>query len=187
VTVSAEHFETFDLNLQLHLRYCRAEDVPKLEWGGMFSMDAYIIEKSFLRHLAGKNIMLVCEANNFPIAQVWIDLERHAADGAGFIWALRVLPGLRRLGIGTRLVAAAEALIAEHGFACAEISVETHNVRARQLYERLGYQQIGDDGDPPVEWSPEPEHLQPPHIIMRKQLTPGAECRIENVTGVQTH
>jgi CheY-like chemotaxis protein len=61
------------------------------------------------------------------------------------IWAVRVLPPLQGLGIGGRLVIAAEEAIARAGFARAEIGVETDNPAARRLYERLDYRLVGTE------------------------------------------
>lgn len=83
--------------------------------------------------------MLLAEARNFPVAQVWIDLTRQAQDDAGVLWALRVLPGLQGAGIGSRLIGQAEALLRERDYRISEIGVERHNEDARRLYERLGY------------------------------------------------
>ena len=59
-----------------------------------------------------------------------------------------VLPELRGRGIGTELVAAAERLARERGWARISLSVSVDgNPTARRLYERLGYV---DAGVPPV-------------------------------------
>jgi GNAT superfamily N-acetyltransferase len=50
-----------------------------------------------------------------------------------------VLPDRRSRGIGARLVAAAERLAAANGHAACSLSVSKQNLRARALYERLGY------------------------------------------------
>jgi ribosomal protein S18 acetylase RimI-like enzyme len=55
------------------------------------------------------------------------------------LWALRVKPGWRGRGIGTRLIAAAEQVARRAGRSWAELEVEPHNTRARALYEGLGY------------------------------------------------
>ena len=50
-----------------------------------------------------------------------------------------VLPGRRSAGIGGRLARAAEELAAARGHERCSLSVSDVNVRARALYERLGY------------------------------------------------
>ena len=51
---------------------------------------------------------------------------------------------MQNLGIGRRLIAAAEQVIRENRLAIAELGVEKTNVAARRLYERLGYQIVGE-------------------------------------------
>lgn len=50
---------------------------------------------------------------------------------------------MRSQGIGTRLIAAAEAMIVVRGYAQVGLGVEVTNLRARHLYERLGYRDWG--------------------------------------------
>jgi ribosomal protein S18 acetylase RimI-like enzyme len=126
--------------MDVTLRVCRAADLRKLEWFGWFTRHRSFIEEAFRRQQLGEVIMVVAEANGFPVGQVWIDLVRNAERGAGLLWALRVLPGLQGGGVGTRMIAYAEALLRARGLAFSEIGVERHNRQARRLYERLGYQ-----------------------------------------------
>lgn len=77
-----------------------------------------------------------------PIAKCGIDLV--AVSGAGTIQQLATRPDLRGLGIGTRLIAAAEARIRDRGLMVAMIAVDGDNPRTRTLYERLGYVACGE-------------------------------------------
>ena len=56
-----------------------------------------------------------------------------------------MLPPLQNLGIGTRLILAAEDILKSHGFRFAEIGAEKDNPGAKRLYERLGYQVTRDN------------------------------------------
>ena len=56
---------------------------------------------------------------------------------------LFVMPELRSLGIGTRILAHAEGLAVERGFTRIGLAVGIDNPRARALYERLGYADAG--------------------------------------------
>jgi ribosomal protein S18 acetylase RimI-like enzyme len=130
--------------LAVHVRLCREDDLPRLEWLGLFTPHRAIIREAFARQRAGDNVMLVGEAGGFPVAQAWIDLARLRAERAGLLWAVRVFPGLRGAGIGSRLIAAAEEVLRRLRFAEAEIGVEKDNPAARRLYERLGYAVVRD-------------------------------------------
>lgn len=65
------------------------------------------------------------------------------AMGSPYIASIAVTPSHRGKGIGTQLAAYAEIYFAEtqrHIFLC----VSSFNSRARELYERLGYETIGE-------------------------------------------
>jgi ribosomal protein S18 acetylase RimI-like enzyme len=136
--------DSFPVRLDVVIRPCREADLPALEWFGLFAPHRQMIRRVFEQQRRGEALMLVVEANGEPSGQLWIDLRRGDEDGqVGEIWAVRVLPCLQRRGIGTRLVAVAEALLRERGFARAQLRVETDNPAARRLYERLGYALAG--------------------------------------------
>ena len=136
--------EAFTLTVPLTIRPCAAEDLPALEWFGLFRCHREIFAEAWARCCAGQNPMLVADLNGFPAGQAWVDLTKRAPDPVGLIWALRVLPCLQGLGIGARLLAAAEAEIGRRGLGIAEIGVEKDNPGARRLYERLGYRLAGE-------------------------------------------
>lgn len=136
-------FDRFTLPLPVAIRPCRPADLPDLEWFGLFTPHRAIIRATYARQCRGETLMLVADMNGFPAGQAWIDFTKRQARGAALIWAVRVLPPLRDRGLGSRLVAAAEAAIARAGVGLAEIGVETDNPAARRLYERLGYRFVG--------------------------------------------
>ena len=89
-----------------------------------------------------------------PIAKGGVNyVER---PGAGVLFHLDTVDGLRGLGLGSRLIAEAEARIRRRGLGVAALGVEDANAAARRLYERLGYRfltrepaswdVVGDDG-----------------------------------------
>lgn len=68
---------------------------------------------------------------------------------------IQLLPYIQGRGIGTSVIDELKAEAIEAGISV-ELSVELDNPRARQLYERLGFVKIGDDGsDERFQWSPE--------------------------------
>ena len=86
----------------------------------------------------------------------------------GYIRTIAVVPGWRSLGLGRQLVGFAEERIFRQSpnvFLC----VSSFNDRARSLYERLGYEAVGELRDYIVrghsEW------------LMRKTIGPSAEFR----------
>lgn len=161
-----DEMTVFPVRLDVVIRAVREEDLPALGWFGMF--DEETLREALGRHEAGAMIFLVAEANGHAVGQAWVDVRGGDGEGVGVIWAVRVLPALQRKGIGTRLVAAAEAALAERGIGAAELQVERSNVAARRLYERLGYAETaretnrGRGGGP--RWCPQRQWL------MRKAL-----------------
>jgi ribosomal protein S18 acetylase RimI-like enzyme len=64
----------------------------------------------------------------------------------GYIRTIAIAPGHRDRGLGSQLMSFAEARIFQ-GSPNAFLSVTSFNPRARALYERLGYQYVGELSD----------------------------------------
>lgn len=137
--------DRFELPARFVIRACAQSDLENLEWFGMFTAHREIIREGFRRHLTGENPMLVLELGGFPVGQAWIDLAKKRARSIGVLWALRILPCFQGMGLGTRLVHAAERVVREAGQAVVEVGVERTNEAARRLYERLGYALAGEE------------------------------------------
>jgi ribosomal protein S18 acetylase RimI-like enzyme len=116
--------------------------------------------------------MLVAVVNEFPVGQVWIDLVKQREQATGILYALRVLPPLQNLGIGTRLIAAVEDLLCKRGYKIVELGVEKDNPDAKRLYERLGYCVIRDNLETWEIVTPDGQKVQEQALewIMRKSL-----------------
>lgn len=139
----------------LVIRPVRAEDLPALEWDGVYTGYRHVFRETFEDAQRGQRIMLVALAAGEMVGQVFVQLssaDLHFADGAmrGYLYALRVRPVWRGQGVGRRLIAAAEAALRERGFTTAVIAAGKENTGARELYERLGYRAFAED---PGEWS----------------------------------
>lgn len=131
--------ERFEVVVPVRLRPCLEADLPGLECGGAFTHHRELIAEAWRRHLAGEVRMIVAAAGQALAGQVWVDLVRRRASGAGYLWALRVAPWIEGRGLGGRLLAAAEGVVAAQGLAAAEITAEVGNAGALRLYERRGY------------------------------------------------
>lgn len=147
---------SFTVCLEVVIRPCREEDLPALEWFGLFASHRPLIRRVFEQHLRGEAVMLVAEVNGEASGQLWIDLQAGCDRRAAEIWAVRVLPCLHGQGIGARMMADAEALLRARGFQRVQLRVETDNPEARRLYEGLGYAFAGL-----VEAQDPPEHPEP--------------------------
>ncbi len=77
--------EHFTIPLDLKIRPCRKEDLLALEWFGMYSQFREITLKNFESYEKGEILMLVAEANNFPVGQAYIDLVKRSEESIGVI------------------------------------------------------------------------------------------------------
>ncbi len=128
--------QEFDVTARVIIRSARAEDLPKLEWFGAFAHFRQLYQRTWRDHQAGRRLMLVADLNGFPVGQVWVDV---IPTDYAYLYALRVMEPLQGTGIGTHLIASAEALARGHSYRQIQLAVEKTNTRARRLYERLGY------------------------------------------------
>jgi ribosomal protein S18 acetylase RimI-like enzyme len=120
-----------------------SDDLPNVRWAG---------SETHLKHVAvalqrvatgAVEYLAVRAPNGFPVSIGGIDYEAH--ERAGALWQLSTHEALRSLGLGTRLIDQAEARVRQRGFARAVMGVEVDNIRARALYERLGYRPVGHE------------------------------------------
>lgn len=90
--------------------------------------------------------MLLAVARGFPIAQVWIDLVAKRRERVAVLWAIRTFFPLQRVGIGSRMVRAAEKAVRNRRYVRAELEVEEVNGAVIAFYRRLGWRIAGKDG-----------------------------------------
>ena len=167
--------ETVVRELSITIRPCTREDLVGLEWWGQFSEHRGIFAEAFERHERGENVMLVADLKGSPIGQAWVDLGRYD-DGTALLWAVRVFPALQGLGLGTRLIAAAERAAAARGARRVELSVETTNDGALRLYRSLGYDVVGEVVEPWRYVTPDGRTVETQQAlrVLRKDLPIGA-------------
>jgi ribosomal protein S18 acetylase RimI-like enzyme len=130
--------------LRIEFRLCHEDDLPALEWYGLFWAHREIIRDAFDRQRRGEVLMLLAITNGFPVGQAWMDLARLRSENGALLWAVRVFPFLQGRALGARLIARAERLLAARQIAFVEVGAEKDNPRARRLYERLGYRLTHD-------------------------------------------
>lgn len=97
----------------------------------------------------------------------FVELE-HESVGTFYVNALAVLPGRRGLGIGSRLMHAAEEAAAERGAEGLSIQVYSQNAGAVGLYERLGYRTVARR---PVLLHPCQPYYDEDVLLMMKDVT----------------
>lgn len=157
--------------LSFEIRECGPDDAERLAWMGLLPAQRASIDEAYARHAAGREVLLVAASQGFPIAVVRLELphdgSEHDEDPIAVIAALRVMPGLQNLGIGTALLLAAERVMRERGVPTAEISIERDDLRGIARYVRRGYVAIECDACG--------------HVVLRKSLDPFAARPLQSM------
>ncbi len=133
--------------LPVKVRYAEERDAAPLEWYGHQANLRLHFRELLDRAATGEVVVLVAEANGYPVGRLAIDFARRP--GTAYVWSFAVIPHLQRLGIGTLLLRAVERVARERGAGGVELHVEIWHDEgrgARRLYERLGYRATGRDG-----------------------------------------
>ncbi len=98
------------------------------------------IRESVARHAVGDTLLVARAEGVVGFAMVVIETGTFEQDCTrGVVENLYVVPERRGEGVGTALVEAAEATLADRGADVVSIEVMADNGRARELYRRLGY------------------------------------------------
>jgi ribosomal protein S18 acetylase RimI-like enzyme len=119
----------------------RTEDLAALGWSGTAAHIRSVA--SYLSRVPAGEVeyLVVRGLDGTPVAKAGIEYAE--APGVGTIMQLATHGELQGLGMGTALIAAAEERIRRRGLTKARMGVEDDNPRARTLYERLGYKEVG--------------------------------------------
>lgn len=144
------HSFIFSVRLPVTIRPAERDDIMKLEWYGTYASARNGIRRAFMEQAQGRRLMLVADINGFPVAQVYLQFSAsnpEIADGVhrAYLYAFRVIEHLRGCGIGTHLLAAAERELIQRGFSLVVLQVAKTNHAALRLYQRNGYQVIGEE------------------------------------------
>ncbi len=132
------------------IRRLREEDLAGLEWSQEHVRFRRMFRSAFDDMRAGTRSLWVAAAGDLVVGRLfiqWNSADRRYADGVSraYLYALRVHSQLQRQGVGTRLVAAAEAELCARRMSTATLAVGQANVEAYRLYKRLGYTVFDDD------------------------------------------
>jgi ribosomal protein S18 acetylase RimI-like enzyme len=139
--------------MPLTIRDLTAEDLPWCRWSGSRSHLVSVAD-ALRRAQAGEmDYLAACPPSGLPVAIGGVDYAKFP--GAGEIMQLSVHPALQSCGIGTILIQAAEQRVRARGLRRSELGVEESNLRARALYERLGYVAYGRGPDAWDEQAPD--------------------------------
>lgn len=139
---------TLSLQVQVIFRFAEREDLPKLEWYGKYTHFRRVFERTYEEQVRGQRLMLLAVVNDFPIGQIFIQLESQTELRRGkhaYLYSLRVMDAFQRQGVGSALLCEAERLLRERSYASISIAAAKENARARRLYERHGFCVVAED------------------------------------------
>ena len=133
----------------IHIRSLLPSDQLKLEWHGGVDLRGFY-EEQWRTHEAEEIHVIVAASDSelgedFPVGQAaihWNGKPTHPQ--IPDIQSVRVHPDLRGQGLGSRLLAECEKLVAARSHPQVSLSVALDNHAARRLYERLGYNVVGE-------------------------------------------
>ncbi len=129
------------MKLRLTVRDLEPTDLGDLDWSGGSEHVRAMADALQASYAGGMNILVVALENGRLAATGAVDFRPDPE--AGELTMLAVHEHLQSLGLGTRLVRALEKRVQGRGLDTARLSVEHDNPRARALYLRLGYREVG--------------------------------------------
>ena len=118
------------------------DDLEAISWSGSPSHIRNVAMQLERRDRGEVDYLVVRGPDGAPVCKGSIDWQ--AEDGAGTIWQLATRSEDEGRGHTTRLIADAERRIGRRGLHRAVLAVEPDNLRARSLYEHLGYRPFGE-------------------------------------------
>jgi ribosomal protein S18 acetylase RimI-like enzyme len=141
---------------QLLVRQVTQDDLPALEWDGVYRHFRRLYRDIYHSACQGKAVLWVADlVSEGVIGQVFVQLDsarKELADGhsRAYIYGFRVQPKYRRLGIGGHMLQTVEQDLTLRSFRLATLNVGRENPDARRFYERYGYQVVAAE---PGRWS----------------------------------
>ena len=161
------------------IRTVRRGDLPGLEWEGQYRHFRRIYQDAYERARSGRSVLWIAELpDRGIIGQVFIQLvcdRPELADGRerAYLYSFRVRPEFRSQGLGSRMLQTVEDDLRRREFNRITLNVARDNPRARQLYERDGFQVVAPE---PGVWSYPDERgiwqtVEEPAWRMEKWLT----------------
>jgi len=152
---------------QVIIRTVTEADLPALEWDGEYTHYRRMYADAFYRSEQGRSILWVAELpGSGLIGQAFVQLlcdRPELADGTcrAYMYAFRVKPPYRGLGVGSRMIQVMETDLRRRRYDMVTLNVARENSKARRLYERMGYAVVAPE---PGVWSYQ-DHLGAWHTV----------------------
>jgi len=164
---------TLMVSLPVIIRVATQDDLPLMEWYGQYIHYRNLFRRAYRDQQLGTRQMLVADCNGFPIGYVFIlFMDDEVGNKQAYLYSLRVMDMFHSQGIGSALIAEAEAHALARGYFNVTIAAAKTNHVARKLYERLGYEIFMDDRG---EWSytdhlGKVRHVKEPCWLLQKSI-----------------
>ncbi|WP_316861859.1 GNAT family N-acetyltransferase [uncultured Cohaesibacter sp.] len=122
------------------LRTAKIEDLDQLVVleNTCFTSDV-ISARSFRSFIRNDTSRLILAVNDEDLILGYVVVLLRSGSDVARLYSLAVLPGEQGKGIGTELLAGAEAIARETGRGVLSLEVRIENARAREIYTRRGY------------------------------------------------
>jgi GNAT superfamily N-acetyltransferase len=137
--VTVHHYNDDDVEAErfVKLHYRSFADTPYFQ--------PYIVEevRQELAATPEGEIIFACDKQGQDVGMVWLRLEGEAGRKTVVIEPLGIVPEWRRKGLGLALMLMALQRAGQRGAVRSELVFQSWNTAARQLYESMGYRQIG--------------------------------------------
>ena len=128
----------------LRIRIATDSDLESLAESFAHGTSTAQLQRRLEESKCGLRTMLVADLEGRAVGAVSIGGWGHQREGSLRLFALDVGPAFQRIGVGTALINAVEAIAAESGMDEVNLEVEIDNHDAIRLYRRLGYRICGD-------------------------------------------
>lgn len=89
---------------------------------------------------ADQFLFTAVDGDGRPVGMVWFGIRRDRKEPYGYIWEIFLEPEARGRGYGEQIMRQVEARAKALGLSHLALNVFGHNMPARKLYERLGFQ-----------------------------------------------
>ena len=123
----------------LTIRKMLAEDLDRLFDHRSRPAGEYWLQQQ----MRGEVYAAVAEWDGMPVGRVCLNVAQFAAAKEAYLWSAHVEPEFQSRGVGSAIFHHLEQVAREHDLRSIRLEVNKTNLRARSLYERLGYRVIG--------------------------------------------
>jgi ribosomal protein S18 acetylase RimI-like enzyme len=140
-----------DILSSLQIRSLKEEDLPALEWDGMYTHYRELFQIAYQRIASHRGLAWVVEIpDKGIIGQVFIQLTCQRPELANgrthaYLYSFRIKPTYRRMGIGKTVLNFVDGNLLARNYQFVTLNVSKENLDAIRLYERHGYRTIGPE------------------------------------------